>query len=392
MPLAEPSKEAPIGLSFERNSLIAMTACTASEFAETTPGSNLERSDTFVVNVNEKITFNFPAGCPDQILFYSGESVPTGGEYRFANRSNYQSNDGTVFESKVSVNTTVKSFVKLLAKDYSLVAVSGLVKSSSTEFNTATKTELMKLRAISFDSLSVTDNYTFTNVSTPLNLKSGDLNFAISAKSADAIKNMLSISAIGFTVTNTEVRDYGYVKKGVTVVNKKTVNYPIIINTLSSAAWGKYAPDSTIAPGGTTKVLNASGYNWNMGEIGETRYQANPSINNGAIPVNFDSVKLATSYPIIVTAPGAVAKKVAAGTTPSETWLISRGLNPAAVTPDPATLVKKVDQSSMLYYQYIYKEKGVYKASIVGMNVGTNGTSKVVREFVILVKGSADSL
>jgi hypothetical protein len=46
----------------------------------------------------------------------------------------------------------------------------------------------------------------------------------------------------------------------------------------------------------------------------------------------------------------------------------------------------------MLYYQYIYKERGVYKASFVGINVGTNGTSKVVREFVILVKNKTDNL
>ena len=31
-------------------------------------------TDTFVVNVNDKVTFNFPDGCPDEILFYSGES------------------------------------------------------------------------------------------------------------------------------------------------------------------------------------------------------------------------------------------------------------------------------------------------------------------------------
>lgn len=345
-------------------------------------------SDTIVVNTNEKVTFNFPDDCPDQIMFYSGES---GLEYRFGNRSLYQLSDSTVFESKVTVNTTVNSFDAAIGKEYSLVSISGLGKSTVAELKAATKTELMKLRATSTVATAVADIFSFTKVSTPLSLSAGDVNLAIVAKSADANANMLSIPAAGITVTNTEIRDYGYVKNGVTVVNKKNISYPVIANTLLSAAWAKYAPDSTIAPAQTAKLLNASAYNWNMGEIGETRYIANYSINNGAIPVNFDSVKLATAYPISVTAPGFVAKKVAAATAPSETWLISRGINPSAVIADPATFIKKVEQSSIKGYQYIYKEKGMYKASFVGINVGTNGTVKVIREFVILVKGSADN-
>jgi len=346
-------------------------------------------SDTIVVNTNEKVTFNFPNGCPDQILFYSGE---LGLEYRFGNRSLYQLSDSTVFESKVTVNTTVNSFEAAIGKDYSLVSISGLGKSTVAELMAATKTELMKLRATSTVATAVADNFSFTKVSTPLTLSVGDVNLAIIAKSADATANMLSISAAGITVTNTEIRNYGFVKNGVAVVNKKTIIYPLISNTLLSAALGNYAPDSTIAPSQSTKLLNASAYNWNMGEIGESRYIANPSINNGVIPVNYDSVKLAISYPISVTAPGFVSKKVASGVAPSESWLISRAINPSAVVADPATVVKKVEQSSMKYYQHIYKEKGIYKASVVGYNVGTNGSEKVVYEFVILVKGSTDNL
>ncbi|MEI7504566.1 MAG: DUF5017 domain-containing protein [Paludibacter sp.] len=346
-------------------------------------------TDTFVVNVNEKVTFNFPDGCPDQILFYSGES---GFEYRFGNRGLYHLGDSTNFKSLITVNTTVKSFVKATEKYYSLVAISGLGNSSTTEFNAATKTELLKLRATSADSLAVVDNYSFTSTSAPLNLFAGDVNFAIVAKSAEATKNMLSIPVAGFSVANSEIRNYGYAKNNVKVVNAKTISYPVISNTVLSAAWGQYAPDSTIAPGQTSKVLNASAYNWNMGEIGENRYIVNPSTNNGVVPVNFDSVKLASTYPVSVTAPGFIAKKVVAGTSPYEAWLISKAVNPCAVTPDVSTIVKKVEQSSMQYYQYIYKEKGVYKASVVGYNVGTNGTAKVVREFVILVKGSTDNL
>ena len=354
-------------------------------------------ADTFVVNVNEKLTFNFPDGCPDQILFYSGE---LGLEYRFGNRGNYQFGDSTKFESKIWVNTTVNSFDVASTRDYSFVSISGLGKSSASEFNAATKTELMKLRSGSVLATSVKDSIRITSTSTPLNLFAGDLNIAIVAKSADATKNMLSITALGFTVTNSEIRNYGYVKNGINLLNKKTISYPQISNTLSSTALGQYAPDSTIAPSQTAKVLNASAYNWNMGEIGETRYLPTPSIKKDGtiisgvvdIPLNLDSVKLATAYPISVTVPGFVANRVAAGTAPSEAWLISRAVNPCAVTPDVPIIVKKVEQSSMLYYQYIYKERGVYKASVVGYNVGTNGTAKVVREFVIIVKNKADNL
>jgi len=343
-------------------------------------------SDTFVVNMNEKITFNFPKGCPDEILFYPGES---GKEYRFGSRSMYQLADSTLFESKVTVTTTINTFDATIVKDFALVAVSGLTTPTTSNFNAATKTELMKLRATSVNAAAVTDNFSITATSTPINLTSGDLNIAISAKSAEATKNFLSISAAGLLVTNSETRNYGFVKNGVTVVNTKKVDYPIVANTLISAAWGQYAPDSTIAPGSAVKVLNATGYSWNLGEIGVSYA---PAITGGTLAPNKNGVALASSYPIAVSAPLDLTKVVDAGVASSEAWLVSRGLNPCAVTADVATVVKRVDQSSMNYFQYIYKEKGVYKASLVGINVGTNGTAKVVREFVILVKGSTDTL
>ncbi len=343
-------------------------------------------TDTFVVNVNEKITFNFPNGCPDEILFYSGESAK---EYRFADRSLYNAAAVTLFESKVTVNTTINSFDAAISKDYSLVAISGLSKYTSDEFNKSTKTELIKLRASSTAATAVADNFSITSVSSPINLSVGDLNLAILAKSADATKNMLSIATTGVVVTNTETRNYGFVKNGITVANLKTVTYPIVSNLFKDAAWAQFAPDSTIAPGTSVKVANALGYSWNTGEIGVSYA---PAITGGAVSVNKNAVALAVNYPLSVSTPLDATKVVAAGVSPSEASLVSRGLNPAAVIPDAAIIVKKVDQSSMLYYQYIYKERGVYKVSVVGINVGTNGTSKVVREFVILVKNSADNI
>lgn len=343
-------------------------------------------SDTFVVNVNEKITFNFPKGCPDELLFYSGES---GKEYRFSERGIYKSTDNTVFESKITVSTAVNSLDATIPKEFSLVAISGLGKATPVEFAKATKTELMKLRAGSTVATSLTENYVINAASTTLNLTAGDLNLAIVSKSADATKNLLSIPAAGVLVTNTEIRDYGFTKNGVTATNLKTITFPIITNVLSSAAWAQHAPDSTIAPGQTIKVLNASGYSWNTGEIG-INYA--PAVTGAAVAPNKNGVTLAVNYAVSVTAPLDVTKVVAPATAPSEAWLIGKGINPAAVTPDAATVVKRVDQSSMAYYQYIYKERGVYKASIVGINVGTNGTKKIVREFVIMVKNSADNL
>lgn len=336
-------------------------------------------NDTFVVKANEKVTFNFPAGCPDEILYYSGES---GFEYRFGNRSTYQSTDNTQFESKISISTTVGGFDAAVAKDYSLIAISGLGKSSVSEFNASQKTELMKLRATSTSNALFPDSFKVNTKSTPIDLSFGTINLAVKAKSADATKNLLSIASSGISVVNTEIRNYGYSREGVTVVNKKTITYPVISTTLSSATWAQYAPDSTVAPGASTKVLNASGYAWNMGEIGVSYA---PAITGGAVSVNKNGVSLATAYPLSVTVPKDESKVVVDGS-PSETWLISRGFNPAAVLSDAATVVKKVDQSSLKYYQYIYKEKGVYKASFVGINVGTNGTQKVVRHLVILVQ------
>ncbi len=343
-------------------------------------------SDTFVVNVNEKITFNFPDGCPDEILFYPGES---GKEYRFGQRGLYIAADGTSFESKITVNTTVNSFDATVAKDYALVAVSGLGKDTVEEFDKATKTELMKLRAGSIVGTSLTDNFVINTSSSPLNLTAGDLNIALVAKSADATKNLLSIPAAGVVVTNTEIRNYGYVKNSFTVVNLKTMTYPQISNILSSATWAQHAPTKTTVPGTTTEVNNAVGYAWNLGEIGVSYA---PAVTGTAVAPNKNGVTLAVNYPVSVTVPLDVTKVVAAASAPSESWLISRVVNPAAVIPDAATIIKRVDQSSVKYYQHIYKERGVYKATLVGVNVGTNGTAKVVREFVILVKNSTDNL
>ena len=343
-------------------------------------------SDTIVVNVNENATFKFPDGCPDEILFYSGES---GKEGRFGERGLYSATDGTTFESKITVSTAVNSLDATVAKDYALVAVSGLGKATVDEFDKATKTELLKLRATSTSGTLLTENFVINTVSTPLNLTAGDLNIAVVAKSADATKNLLSIPAAGVVVTNTEIRNYGYVKNGITVANLKTITYPLITNILSSATWGQHAPAKTTAPGTTTEVDNATGYAWNMGEIGVSYA---PAVTGTAVAPNKNGVTLAVNYPVSVLAPLDVTKIVAAATQPSETWLISRGMNPAAVIPDAATIVKRVDQSSIKYYQYIYKERGVYKATLVGLNVGTNGTAKVVREFVILVKNSTDNL
>jgi len=343
-------------------------------------------SDTIVVNVNENVTFRFPDGCSDEILFYSGES---GKEYRFGQRGLYKAEDGTTFESKITVNTAVDSFDNALAKDFSLVAISGLKKTTAEELTTATKTELMKLRATSTNATSLAENFVINNTSTPVTLSAGDLNLAIVSKSADATKNLLSIPAAGVVVTNTEIRNYGYSKNGVTVTNSKTLNFAQITNILGSAAWAQYAPAKTTAPGASTEVDNASGYSWNTGEIG-VNYA--PAVTGTAATPNKNGVVLAVNYPVSVTAPLDVTKVVAEATAPSEAWLISKGFNPAAVLSDAATVVKRVDQSSMKYYQYIYKERGVYKASLVGVNVGTNGTLKVVREFVILVKNSTDNL
>ncbi len=276
-----------------------------------------------------------------------------------------------------------------MAKDYSLVAVSGFGKATAEDFEKATKTELMKLRAGSLVATSLTENFLVNTASTPLNLTAGELNIAVVAKSADATKNLLSIPAAGLVITNNEIRNYGYLKNGITVTNLKTVTYPIITNILSSATWAQHAPAKTTAPGTTTQVDNASGYTWNMGEIGVSYA---PSVTGTAIAPNKNGVALAVNYPVSVSVPLDVTKVVDAATAPSETWLITRGINPAAVTPDAATIVKRVDQSSVKYYQYIYKERGVYKATIAGINVGTNGTAKVVREFVILVKNSTDNL
>jgi len=343
-------------------------------------------SDTIIVNVNEKLSFNFKDGNTDQILFYPGEA---GKEYRFAERSLYRAADGTTFESKIAVATTVNNFVSAIPTEFWLKSVKGMSTGSVDELKAATKTDLLKLRATATSGTQVIDNFAFSATSSPTVLDAGEISLSIVAKSADASKNHLSVSAAGVTLTNSEVRNYGYTKSGIMVSNLKTVSYPVITNAVATAAWGQYAPEKTIAPGTSGEVNNANGYSWNVGETGVSYA---PAVTGGAILPNKNGVVPAQNYPISVTVPAEATKVVADGTAPSESWLVSRIVNPLTVKPDAATIVKRMDQSSLLGYQYIYKERGVYKATVVGINVGSNGVNKVVHEFVILVKNATDTL
>lgn len=343
-------------------------------------------ADTIIVNVNEKLTFNFKDGNTDQILFYPGES---GKEYRFAERSLYRSADGTTFESKIVVATTVNNFVSTIPTEFWLKSVKGMTTSSAEELKAATKVDLLKLRATATSGTQVIDNFAFSATSSPSVLEAGEISLAIVAKSADASKNHLSITAAGLTLTNSEVRNYGYSKNGIVVTNLKTVNYPVVTNAVVTAAWGQYAPEKTIAPGTSGEVNNATGYSWNVGETGVSYA---PAVTGGAILPNKNGIVPAQNYPISVTVPADATKVVADGSAPSEGWLVSRIVNPLTVKPDAATIVKRMDQSSLVGYQYIYKERGVYKATVVGINVGSNGVNKVVHEFVILVKNPSDTM
>jgi len=343
-------------------------------------------SDTIVVNVNEKLSFNFKNGNTDQILFYPGEA---GKEYRFAERSSYKVADGTTFESKIAVATTVNNFVSAIPTEFWLKSVKGMSTGSADELKASSKVDLLKLRPTATSGTQIIDNFAFSTTSSPTVLDAGEINLAIVAKSTDATKNHLSISAAGLTLTNSEIRNYGYTKNGIVVSNLKTVAYPVITNAVATAAWGQYAPERTIAPGTTGEVNNANGYSWNVGEIGVSYA---PGVTGGAILPNKNGIIPAQNYPISVTVPADATKVVADGTAPSECWLVSRLVNPLTVKPDAATIVKRMDQSSLLGYQYIYKERGVYKASVVGINVGSNGVKKVVREFVVLVKNPTDTL
>ncbi len=350
-------------------------------------------TDTFVVNVNDKVTFNFPDGCPDEILFYSGESKK---EYRFANRLGlYRIEDGTVFESKVIINTVINTngFDPSVVRSYSLYEISGMGNSTTSDFQAATKILAKSLRTKNTTLATVlADTLTINQNTSPVNLFVGNINWGIVSKSADATKNLLSVT--GFTVTNTEIRNYGYSKNNLTVVSKDTISYPVIA-AYADAGWAQYTPDSTIAPNSTANVLNATGYSWNTGEIGVSYA---PSITGGTVAKNKNGLTLATAYPISITIPADASKVVDAGTSPAESWLICKPVDPSnsVLSPtlfsDAPVVVKKVDQSSLKFYQISYTKRGIYKATFVGLNVGTNGTAKVVREFVILVKSSTDNL
>jgi len=349
-------------------------------------------SDTLVVNVNDNIKFHFTEGCPDEILFYSGESKK---EYRFSDRMGlYRQSDGTQFESKVIVNTVINGFDASLARSYSLVAISGIGKATKAEFLASTKVIAKSLRSNASIATSLADTLTINGNSTPVNIYGGEVSFGIQSKCSEATKNLLSVT--NFKITNTEIRNYGYTRNGVTAVKLDTIIYPVISSLgLAEAAWAQYAPDSTIAPGATLKSMNASGYSWNTGEIGVSYA---PALTGGTVSKNKNGLTLATVYPISVTAPADTSKVVTLGTAAYEAWLISKPVNlcNTILTPtsfsDAPVFIKKVDQSSVKYYQYSYAKKGIYKATFVGVNVGTNGTAKVVREFVILVKGSTDIL
>lgn len=222
-------------------------------------------ADTIIVNVNEKLTFKFSKGNTNQVLFYPGES---GREYRFANRSMYEAGDGTKFESKVTVATTVNSFVSAIPADFWLKTVQGMTTCTADDLKAATKTDIFKLRATATSGTQVIDNFVFSATSVPIDLNAGDISLAVVAKSADATKNLLSVTAAGLTLSNSEVRDYSYSKNGVVVTNLKTVSYPVITNVVASAGWGQYAPEKTTAPGASSEVNNAAGYSWNVGETG----------------------------------------------------------------------------------------------------------------------------
>ena len=348
-------------------------------------------TDTFVVNINDKVTFNFPDGCPDEILFYSGESKK---EYRFADREgSYRITDGTVFESKVIVNTTINSFDAATARSYTLYEISGLGKYTASEFQAATKIFAKSLRTKNATlATALADTLSINQNTTPVNLFAGNVNFGIVSQSADATKNLLSVS--GFTVTNAEIRDYSYSKKGLTVIKKDTINYPVIAS-YADASWAQYAPDSTKAPTTAVNLLNATGYSWNTGEIGVSYA---PAITGLIVAKNKNGLTLASAYPTAVTVPLDASKVVTAGTSPAEAWLICKPINftssvlSATTFSDAPVVVKKVDQSSLKYYQISYAKRGIYKATFVGLNMGTNGTAKVVREFVIIVKNSTDTL
>lgn len=343
-------------------------------------------SDTIIVNINEKLTFNFTNGNTDQILFYSGES---GKEYRFADRSLYKTGDAVSFESKVTVATSVNNFVSGIATDFTLKALKGLTNFSGTDIAAATKTDLLKLRSTSTSASQVIDSYVLNASSVPLDMFVGEIGLAIVAKSADATKNMLSITAAGVTVTNTEVRNYGFSKNGIVVTNQKTLTYPVITNVLSAGAWAYYCPEKTIPPASLAEVQNAMGYAWNVGETG-VNYA--PTVTGGAVAPNANGIVPAISYPLSVTAPADPGKIVDVNSKPYESWLLSRIFNPLTVKPDAATIIKRTDQSSLLNYQYIYKERGVYKATFVGFNTGMKNSSMKVFEFVILVKNPTDNL
>ncbi len=343
-------------------------------------------ADTLFVNVNEKIAFSFTNGNTDQILFYSGES---GREYRFANRAFFSTQDATVLESKVSIATTVANHSSTIASSFSLKLISGMKTGVESEFLSATKADLMNLRATSTTGAQLAESYAFTSNSTPFDLTTGDVNIAVVAKSADATKNHLSITASGITITNSEIRDYGYSFNGVTVTNQKTVNYPIVSNVLTTAGLAWYSPNKTIAPTATTEVENAVGYAWNLGETGVNYL---PAVNGGVVSANSNGIVPVLAYPVSIVAPTVESKIVLPNAAPYESWLITRAFNPLSVKPDAAIVVKRMEQSTLANYQYIYRERGIYKASIVGVNVGMNSADKKVFEFVVVVKNATDNL
>lgn len=344
-------------------------------------------TDTIVVNVNQDITFNFPKGCTDEILFFSGEPKK---EYRFSNREGlYRQSDSTLFESKLIINTTVSNFDAAIPKSYTLISISGLGGASVNEFKASAKTVIKNLRATSTSVAAFADTILINKTSTPLNIFSGDFNFAIQAQSANSTKNLLSVS--GFSITNTETRDYSFSKNGLVVTNKQLISYPVIAS-FNDASWAQYAPDSTIAPGTTTKVVNATGCSWNTGEIGVSYA---PIVTGGTVSKNKNGQTLATAYPISVVDTSKVNPAISL---PSEAWIICKPVNltnavlSSTTFSDTPITVKSLEKSSVKYYRSSYTTRGMYRATFVGLNIGTNGTARVIREFVIIVKNNTDNL
>lgn len=338
--------------------------------------------DTLFVNVNDTVNFTFDkTNNPAEILFYSGESQK---EYRFAARNKFDSLANTNLTTTIALQTSVTSYDNATASDFSLQKIENLSVYSTDGLSGATHTELKKLRVGVANSSGLTETFVVTK---PQQF-APSINLAVIAKSADALKNQLQITS--FSVLSTETRNYGYFSHGLNLPNSKTITYTYIsASDFTNPSWAQFAPVQTVAPNATKDTTNASGYSWNTGEIG---ISYKPDVTGGTVAKNQNGLALATAYPLGVKAPDVSSgKQVPAGTTlPYEAWLISRPVNLYAVTPDPGTVIKTVIQNSISNYAYIYKEVGIYKASVIGLYMSSTQLNHIAREFVIVVKNKND--